>query len=92
MVSLVKSLGDLPNVIYLLSFDDKNLAKLIYEGTKLDGQEYLRKIVQYPVNLPPILQNGLSRVLDADLSDLLGELDDDDRKRIGFTWQFVFRH
>jgi predicted KAP-like P-loop ATPase len=62
MVSLVKSLGDLPNVIYLLGFDEDNLVTLVHEDTKLDGHEFLRKIIQYPVHLPPILGNGLSRV------------------------------
>lgn len=75
-----------------MSFDQNNLCKLIHEGTKLDGEEYLRKIIQYPVHLPPILGTGLSRVLDADLSELLGDLDDDDKKRIGLTWHFAFQH
>jgi predicted KAP-like P-loop ATPase len=61
MVSLVKSLGDLPNVIYLLSFDQGNLVKLLSEGTKLNGSDYLEKIVQYPVHLPPVVILQFSR-------------------------------
>jgi len=92
MVSLVKSLGDLPNVIYLLSFDQSNLIKLLCEGTKLDGADFLEKIVQYPVHLPPIPGTGLSRLLDADISEVLGELDEADQRRLGATWQFAFRY
>ena len=92
MVSLVKSLGDLPNVIYLLSFDQGNLVKLLSEGTKLNGADYLEKIVQYPIHLPPILGNGLASLLDADLSEIIGQLDASQSRRLGLTWHFVFRH
>lgn len=92
MVSLVKSLGDLPNVIYLLSFDRTNLVKLLSEGTKLDGADFLGKIVQYPINLPPILGNGLAKLLDADLSEILGELDSSEMRRLGRTWYLAFRY
>ncbi|WP_316219271.1 P-loop NTPase fold protein [Bradyrhizobium sp. SZCCHNR2026] len=92
MVSLVKSLGDLPNVVYLLSFDRKNLAKLLEEGNRIDGHEYLEKIVQYPINLPPIEANGLSRLLNADLTEIFGSIDPPDARRLSFTWHFAFRH
>jgi len=92
MVSLVKSLGDLPNVIYLLSFDQKNLTKLISESSKLDGGDYLGKIVQYPVSLPPLLGDALSRLLDADITEILGNLSATDQNRLSLTWYFVFRH
>ncbi|MGX4773845.1 P-loop NTPase fold protein [Bradyrhizobium guangdongense] len=92
MVSLVKSLGDLPNVIYLLSFDQTNLERLLSEGTKLNGAEFLSKIIQYPVNVPPILGRGLARLLDADLTEIIGELDSSDAQRLGRTWYFAFRY
>ncbi len=92
MVSLVKSLGDLPNVIYLLSFDRTNLAKLLSKGTKLNGAEFLEKIVQYPVNLPPISTMSLAKLLDADLTEILGQLDTSEARRLGRTWHFALRH
>jgi predicted KAP-like P-loop ATPase len=92
MVSLVKSLGDLPNIIYLLSFDQSNLVTLLTKGTKLDGSDYLGKIVQYPVHLPPILGGGLTRLLDADLTEILGDLDSSEARRLGLTWHYAFRH
>jgi hypothetical protein len=92
MVGLVKSLGDLPNVIYLLSYDENNLAKLISDTSPLEGHSYLKKIVQYPIHLPPISKGGLAKIFDADLTEILSPLDDDQRKRIGHTWHYAFRH
>lgn len=92
MVSLVKSLGDLPNVIYLLGYDESKLSELIWNATQIDGRSFLEKVVQYPVHLPVISNEDLVRLLDADLSALLGELSDTDRTRLGQTWYFVFRH
>jgi hypothetical protein len=81
MTSLVKSLGDLPNVIYLLSYDEMKLIDLINKGLGVDGRDFLEKIVQYPVHLPPIANEDLVRLLDSDLSALLGELSDADKRR-----------
>lgn len=92
MISLVKSLGDLPNLIYLLSFDRTNLERLLSEGTKLNGADFLGKIVQYPVDLPPILGNGLAKLLNADLNEILGTLSPSETRRLGHTWHFAFRH
>ena len=92
MVSLVKSLGDLPNVIYLLSYEEGQLNSLIAKAGHPDGGRYLEKIVQYPVTVPRVEDADLIRLLDADLSDLLGELSAAERRRIGMTWHFVFQH
>jgi predicted KAP-like P-loop ATPase len=92
MASLIKSLGDLPNVIYLLSYDESNLARLIQEGAKVEGRDFLRKIVQYAVHLPLPAGNDLAKLLDADLTTIIGELSPDDQERLGITWYFIFRH
>ena len=92
MVSLIKSLGDLPNVIYLLSYDESNLARLIRKGAKLKGREFLRKIVQYPVHLPLPEGEDLAKLLDADLANIVVEISADDKRRLGITWHYIFRH
>jgi predicted KAP-like P-loop ATPase len=92
MVSLVKGLGDLPNVVYILCFDEARLSELISNALRLNGNEYLEKIVQYPVHLPPLDPGDLSRLLDADLQQLLPGLDDSDRQRLGRAWFSVLRH
>ncbi|RDV04989.1 KAP family P-loop NTPase fold protein [Undibacter mobilis] len=92
MVSLIKSLGDLPNVIYLLAYDEIKLAALIHEAIHIDGADFLGKIVQYPVHLPSLSQQDLARLLDADLTAILGNLSSDDQSRLAGTWQQLFRH
>lgn len=92
MISLVKSLGSLPNVVYLLSYDENNLAKLINQATHLNGNEFIKKIVQYSVNLPPISQDALSQLLDTYLSESLGDLSESEQSRIGYIWLLVLKH
>lgn len=92
MVSLIKSLGDLPNVIYLLSYDEKKLSALITEALRIEGAEFLEKIVQYPVHLPPLDDNDLARLLEADLSRVLGNFSPGDAGRLGRAWYFVVQH
>ena len=92
MVALVKSLGDLPNVIYLLSYDDQRLAELIHKKLKTDGRSFLEKIVQYVITLPPIAADDLLKILHADLDTLLQNLSEDEKYRLGMTWHFIFRH
>jgi predicted KAP-like P-loop ATPase len=92
VVSLIKSLGDLPNVIYLLSYEETQLGKLIGAAGHPEGEAFLEKIVQYPIHLPPAEETDLISLLDADLVSLLGEVSDDDKRRLGLTWRFVYRH
>jgi predicted KAP-like P-loop ATPase len=91
MVSLVKSLGSLPNVIYVLSYAEGMLAELIHKALGIDGRTFLEKIVQYPVHLPPIGESDIERLLESDLALLLGTLTPDDRHRLSSAWYFVLR-
>lgn len=91
MISVVKSLGDLPNVIYMLSYDEDNLTASIARKTKLDGRDFLEKIVQYSVVLPLVKEQELLELLDADLTRLVGNLRQEDRDRLGIAWSRIFR-
>lgn len=54
MISLTKSLGDLPNVIYLLSYDPAIINRQLETELKLDegqGEVFLQKIVQVQFEL-----------------------------------------
>ena len=73
MVSLVKSLGDLPNVIYLLSYEESRLAELL-ETAGMDGNDFLQRVVQYPVHLPLCRSSNIVQLLNADLSTLLADI------------------
>ncbi|NEU96024.1 KAP family P-loop NTPase fold protein [Bradyrhizobium uaiense] len=92
MVSLVKSLGDLPNVLYFLSYSEAQLVELISSALSLDGRSYLEKIVQYPKHLPPVDDADLSNLLDADLEVLFRGITDEEASRLTGSWHSVFRH
>ncbi len=52
---LVKSVGRLPNVIYLLAFDRQIAERIVSERFPSEGPGYLEKIVQRFFELPPPL-------------------------------------
>ena len=49
---LVKSVGGLPNVMYLLAYDRQLAEKIVTERYPSEGQHYLEKIVQASFDLP----------------------------------------
>lgn len=63
LFSVIKGLVDLPNVIYLLAMDKKYVTEIITEQTKSDGDAFLEKIVQIPVELPKSTQIQLDTIL-----------------------------
>lgn len=91
MVSLVKSLGDLPNVVYLLSYDQPKLAKLLQHALKSNGHEFLEKIVQYQVDLPPFDETDLLRLLNSDLASLLPDISREESDALGTVWHYTLR-
>lgn len=56
---LVKSVGRLPNVIYLLAFDRQIAERIVSERFPSEGPGYLEKIVQRFFELPPPLLDAL---------------------------------
>jgi predicted KAP-like P-loop ATPase len=92
MVSLLKGLGDLPNVVYVLCYDERRLSDLISTALQLDGLEYLQKIVQYAVHLPRLDAADISRLLQSDLQEIIPEIDDNDARRLRTAWILVLRH
>lgn len=64
MVGLVKSLGNLPNIVYLMSYDPKVLCRHLRGVLRLNAEEYLEKIVQYRRNLPLLPADRLLALLD----------------------------
>lgn len=49
---LVKSVADLPNILYLLVFDDRLAETALSNRPEFQGGAYLEKIVQAPFDLP----------------------------------------
>ena len=48
---LVKGIGDLPNIIYILAFDNKIASKALNKTDPEEGSRYLDKFIQYPIDL-----------------------------------------
>lgn len=73
LFTVIKALGDFPNVVYLLAFDREVATHAIEQQNGLPGERYLEKIVQVPFELPPIDQTALHAALFKRLDEVLGE-------------------
>ena len=58
---LVKSVGGLPNVMYLLAYDRQLAEKIVAARYPSEGPHYLEKIVQASFDLPAPSQTSLNR-------------------------------
>ena len=56
---LVKQIGDLPNILYVLSMDKQRVVKALDHFQEGNGEEYLEKIIQLPFILPEISEDDL---------------------------------
>ncbi len=92
MVSLIKNLGDLPNVIYILSYDESKLAHLINQHINIDGFEFLEKIIQYPVHIPPLEEEQLLSLLNSDIISIVKNINIEQSRRLGQSWHFIIRN
>jgi predicted KAP-like P-loop ATPase len=71
---LVKMLGDFSNTLYLLAFDRGVVVNALSKVQEGDGNEYLEKIVQFPIELPPINSSDLEKLLFVLLDELIKEI------------------
>lgn len=68
---LVSSVAGLPNITYLLSFDNEIVARALGDVQHCDGKEYLEKIIQVPFDIPPLNIAKVHKVLFEKLDDLI---------------------
>jgi predicted KAP-like P-loop ATPase len=85
---LVKMLGDFPNTIYVLAFDRGVVVKALAKVQEGPGDDYLEKIVQFPVELPPISKTDLEKLLFSLLDDLIKEIPEE--KWDGAYWGNIY--
>ena len=52
MFKLIKSIANLPQIIYFLSFDKNIVAQALNQYTNNKGEEFLEKFIQAPIYLP----------------------------------------
>lgn len=63
MFQVVKVLGDFNNTIYLLLFDKKIVIDSLKDVQGGDGDDYLKKIIQVPITLPPIRKEIIKEII-----------------------------
>jgi hypothetical protein len=83
---LVKSVGDLPNVIHLLIFDREIAKRALGEPDNGAGSEWYEKIVQASFDLPPVHPVDVHQLFLEGLGCLIGSVSPPDQIR----WANVF--
>lgn len=61
--SLVKSVADFSNVIYIMSFDLKMINNALKDSSEYYSENFVDKIVQIPINIPKVSNNGMEKIL-----------------------------
>ncbi len=74
---LVKQVGDLPNIIYVLLMERDIVVRALSTINNCDGNEYLSKIIQIPFELPEIPKNRLNEIFIEKINALILNLSDD---------------
>lgn len=71
---LIKVLGNLPNIIYLIAFDKNIVIRALEKEQEGSGLEYLEKIVQVPFEIPPVPKEEVYRLLFSQLDELIKDI------------------
>jgi len=89
LFTAIRAIADFPKVCYLLAFDREVVAKALNDMQDSNGEEYLAKIVQVPVSLPPSPRTALDGLLEEKLFPLFKatarELLDEERFRYFYS-------
>lgn len=68
---LVNTVAKFPNTIYLLSFDKEIVARALTEVQQYDGEKYLEKIIQVPIEIPDVTNDYLWEALFSRLDEVI---------------------
>ena len=71
---LVKQLADFPNVIYILVMDREVVCRALNEVQKIDGEEYLEKIIQVPFEIPELRKARLNTIFFNKIEQIISDL------------------
>ncbi|MCG3679588.1 KAP family NTPase [Aliarcobacter butzleri] len=75
---LIKSLGNFPNTIYLSSMDKDVVVNALSEVQKGDGNEYLEKIINVPLEIPQLSKSNVHKFLFSKLDEIIKDIDEKD--------------
>lgn len=76
LMRMVKLVGDLPGVTYVLSYDRRPVVAALTSDA-ISGEEYLEKIVQIEHSLPEVARDRLTAMLLDELNSAISDLPDD---------------
>lgn len=85
IMQMVKSIGQLPNVVYVLSYDRDIVWDALDETATHAGPRFAEKIVQQEIELPRPSRNALLVILDEEISFLTADTPDTTR------WHYLVR-
>jgi hypothetical protein len=85
IMQMVKTIGRLPNVIYLLVYDREIVWQALDEGVERVGPRFAEKIVQQEVELPLPGKNALLGMLDEEIKFITADAESSAR------WQYIVR-
>lgn len=90
---IIKSIANLPNIIYFLSYDESIVSQALNDYHKEQGHDFLDKIIQVPFEMPIIDQDSLDKNLKKELVNILkstqifGDMWEQQYKKY---WSYVF--
>lgn len=70
---IVKSLGDLPNIVYLLAFDRNIVVEALAKVQTEKGNDYIEKIIQMPVVVPHVSKEQIQPILFEKLDKVIAD-------------------
>jgi predicted KAP-like P-loop ATPase len=79
MFKLVKSVGQLTNVIYLLAFDRQLAERVVSNRYPSEGPHYLEKIVQAAFEVPAASEEQLRAAFLAQINDVCPPAESEDQ-------------
>lgn len=91
MFKLIKIMADFNNIIYILSFDKKIIAKSL-DDEYIDGEKYIEKIINVALDVPLATDDELINIIKEDLTTLSEKhnikLDEDRLEDILDYWEY----
>ncbi|NKQ27877.1 KAP family P-loop NTPase fold protein [Streptomyces galbus] len=98
---LVRLVGRLPNVYYLLAYDEKTLLDLIQQtsvasGNRARARDYMEKIIQVRFDVPDLRPTQKADLINSAMNELLAtysiELDREDQEAFSSTYRHCLRN
>jgi len=73
MFQVIKSIADFPNVVYILAFDKEVVVNALEkEDNVRNGEEYIEKIIQLPLQVPDPSEGALENLFENQISEIKG--------------------